>query len=366
MFWFVVAQVFTWVLDVLAVLGQSDHEKDIEILLLRQQLRIVDRKQARPRHLSRGEKLSLAVLSARLKAVTAGGRERLRQVMLLFQPETVLKWHRELVRRKWTYTQPTKLRGQAPLGANREALIVQLARENQRFGYKKLVGELLKLGYRVGRSTVRDVLKRHAIQPAPERGHRSSNWRTFLASHKSALLATDFFTVETLWLKTVYVLFFIELNTRRVYLAGCTSEPTSAWVTQQARQLVWEVQDKPSPKRFLIHDRDTKFTPAFDAVFVSEGVEIVLTPPQAPNANAFAERWVRTVREECLDHLLIFGERHLLRVLKEYIAYYDQARPHQSLQQQTPIPYVPCLPEGVIRHRAVLGGLIHDYYREAA
>ena len=216
MFWFRVAQVFTLVLDILAVWRQSECEKDIEILLLRQQLRILERKQAQPPRISRWEKLSLAVLTARLKAVTSGGRTRLCEVMRLFQPETVLKWHRELVRRKWTYTRTVKPRGNAPLDAALEALIVQLARENPRFGYKKLVGELRKLGCRVGRSTVRDVLKRHNISPAPERGRASSNWRTFLTSHKSALLATDFFTVETLWLKTVYVLFFIELHTRRV------------------------------------------------------------------------------------------------------------------------------------------------------
>ena len=190
------------------------------------------------------------------------------------------------MRRKWTYARPTKPRGNAPLDADVEALIVRLAQENPRFGAKKLVGELGKLGYRVGRSTVRDVLKRHHIDPAPERSRHSSNWRTFLASHKSALLATDFFTVETVWLKTVYVLFFIELDTRRVYIAGCTREPTSAWVTQQARQVVWTMQDRPSPLKFLIHDRDSKFSSAFDTVFRAEGIDIVLTPPQAPNANA--------------------------------------------------------------------------------
>ncbi len=161
--------------------------------------------------------------------------------------------------------------------------------------------------------------------------------------------------------------FSIELNTRQVHLASCTTRPTSAWVTQQARQLVWKLHDNPqSPPHYLIHDRDTKFTAPFDAVFVSEGIVIVLTPPQAPNANACAERWIRSVREECLDHLLIFSQRSLHRVLTEYIDYYNRARPHQSLQQQTPIPYRPGPPEGLIRHRKVLGGLIRDYYREAA
>jgi transposase InsO family protein len=162
-------------------------------------------------------------------------------------------------------------------------------------------------------------------------------------------------------------LFFLELHTRQVHLAGCTTQPTSAWVTQQARQLIWELHDSPQPpKHSLIHDRDTKFTASFDAIFESEGIAIVLTPPQAPNANAFAERWIRSVREECLDQLLIFSPRSLPRVLTEYVDYYNRARPHQGLAQQTPIPYAPGLPQGVIRHRPVLGGLIRDYYRDAA
>jgi putative transposase len=240
---------------------------------------------------------------------------------------------------------------------------VRLARENPRFGSGKRVGELRKLGYRVGRSTVRDVLKRHHIPPAPQRGRVGGNWRTFLNHYKGQLLACDFFTVETLWLKTLYVLFFIELETRRVYLAGCTSEPTSAWV---ARQLTWALQDSPPPKRFLIHNRDTKFASAFDAVFEAEGLKIIRTPYQAPNANAFAERWVRSVREECLDHLLLLSENHVRRVLREYVTYYNEARPHQGIQQGTPIPMPTCTNQGAIRRREVLGGLIHDYSREAA
>jgi putative transposase len=366
MMWSVLAQLFWLVIDVLAVDRLSKQEKDIEVLLLRQQLRILERKQQRPPRITRWEKLTLAVLAAWLKEKTARGRSRLTEVMLLFKPDTVLKWHREMVRKKWTFQQTSRRAGNVALAPEVEALIVQLAHDNPRLGYKKLVGELRKLGYRVGRSTVRDVLKRHHIQRAPERRRTGSNWRTFLSSHQAQLLATDFFTVETVWLQTIYVLFFIELHTRRVHLAGCTSQPTSAWVTQQARQLTWELHDTTQPsKLYLIHDRDTKFTASFDTVFVSEGITIVLMPPQAPNANAFAERWIRSVREECLDHLLIFNERALYRVLTDYVAYYNRARPHQGLQQQTPIPYTPCL-QGTIRRRKVVGGLINDYYREAA
>ena len=299
MFWFVVGQVFSFVLDVVVLQGQSDREKDLEILLLRQQLRIVERKQVQRRGLSRWEKLNLAVLLAWFKAVSCGSGERLREVMRLFQLETVLKWHRERVRRKWTYAHTPKPRGNAPLSVALETLIIQLARDNARFGYKKLVGELGKLGYQVGRSTVRDVLKRHGIQPASERVRRSGHWRTFSNRHKDSVLACDFFTVETVWLQTLYVLFFIELNTRRVYLAGCTCQPTAVWVTQQARQFVWNLQTAPSLPRSLIHDRDSKFSASFDHVFMSEEIAIIRTPRRhpmpMPTLNAGYAPFVRNV-----------------------------------------------------------------------
>lgn len=191
------------------------------------------------------------------------------------------------------------------------------------------------------------------------------------------MLACDFFTVETLRLQTLYVLFFIELGTRRVHFAGCTAHPTSAWVTQQTRNIAWDIlevqtRELPSePIRFLIHDRDAKFTPSFNTVFVSEGIEIIRTPYRAPKANAFAERWVRTVREECLDHLLIISEWHLRRVLTEYVTYYNQRRPHQGIGQQMPMPMpVPSALQqervrtrGDIHRQDVIGGIIHDYYR---
>ena len=227
MIWSILAQLFWLGLDVVGVLKQSEPDQAVEILLLRQQLRIVERKKRRPPQVPRWEKLTLAVLVARLK-----GRGRLKEVMFLFKPETVLKWHRDVVRRKWTFHHVKKRVGKPTIDPELEALIVRLALDNPRLGYKKLVGELGKLGYRVGRSTVRDVLKRHHIEPAPERRRIGTHWCTFLNSHKAQILATDFFTVETVWLQTVYGLFFIELNTRQVHLAGCTTQPTSAWVTQ--------------------------------------------------------------------------------------------------------------------------------------
>jgi hypothetical protein len=224
-----------------------------------------------------------------------------------------------------------------------------------------------KLGITLDPTTVKNILERHGIPSAPRRGR--STWRTCLNHYKEQMLACDFLTVETLGLRTVYILFFIELGTRRVSFAGCTAHPDRAWITQQARQLTWELQDRPldlKPMRFLIHDRDTKFTRSFDRIFLSEGLEIVLTPYRAPKANAVAERWIRSLREECLDHLLIIHERHLRRVLIAYIAFYNEARPHQGIEQLTPIPTNPCSNDGIIQHRDGLGGLLHDYYRQAA
>ncbi len=256
--------------------------------------------------------------------------------------------------------------GRPPTSPELIALILRLANENPAWGYGKLEGELGKLGYDIGRSTIRDVLKRKRIPPAPERSKHGSRWRTFLAHHKDEVLACDFFTVETAWLQTLYVLFFIELGSRRVHLAGCTSSPTSAWVTQQARHLRWKLQDGNVPARFLIHDRDTKFTMTFDTVFRSEDVTIISTPVRAPNANAYAERWVRSVREECLDKVLILGEGHLQRVLTTYVSYYNTARPHQGIHQQCPIRMESMPRAGLIERRDILGGVIHDYYRPAA
>ncbi len=180
------------------------------------------------------------------------------------------------------------------------------------------------------------------------------------------ILACDFFTIETLFLQTLYVFFFIEVGSRRVHFTGCTAHPNGAWVAQQGRQMVWELEERERPIRFLIHDNDSKFTQAFDTVFVSERVKVIHTPYRVPNANAYAERWVRTVREECLDKILILNEGHLRRVMREYVAYYNTARPHQGLEQQIHIASKAPVSGGPIRCRNVLGGIIHDYYREAA
>ena len=282
MLYWLLARVLTLFLDLFATLGVANNDKDIEIILLRHQIRILQRKANAPPRLPGPEKLIMATLTARFRRMAAGVNRRLPGAVLIFKPETVLRWHRELVRRKWTYRQRLRV-GRPRLSTVLEDLIVQLTRENSRWGYARIQGELLKLGYSVSVTTVHNVLKRQHIEPAGQRG--KSTWQAFIGHYKGQMLACDFFTVETIWLQTLYVLFFIELGTRRVHFAGCTAHPNSTWVTQQARQLVWQLEDAEQPMRFLIHDRDDKFTQSFDTVFESENIEIVETPYRAPKAN---------------------------------------------------------------------------------
>ncbi len=336
MVWFVLMHLVGLIVDLIGgVQGKAD-EKDLEIALLRHQVRLLQRRSPRSPRLTRWEKLTLAALTSRLARTSNRSRSRLAPLLLLVQPATVLTWHRELVRRKWTFRR-WRAGGRPRIAAEVETLLLRLAAEHPRRGDGRLQGELATLGHALGRATVRDVLKRQRVPPAPLCGRRASTWRQFLAQHRAVAPACDCCTGETLFLKTLHVVFFLEIGTRRVHLAGYTAHPTAAWVTPQARQRAWALQDTGTSPRYLIHDRDATFPAAFDAVFASEVVEIVRTPYRAPNANAYAERWVRSVREECLDHLLIAGEAHLRRVLTEYVACYNQARPHQGLEQRCPV-----------------------------
>jgi putative transposase len=303
------------------------------------------------------------MLFTRLSEMKRSTRSYIERHILLFKPDTILRWHRELVRKKWTFTDKAKQGGRPPLDAEVEALIVKLARENA-WGAGKIQGELQKLGYCVSETTILNVLRRHDIPSQPER-QQSSSWQTFLNHYKDHILACDFLTIETLRLQTIYVLFFIESGTRRIHITGFTSNPTGQWVSQQARQLVWKLEDEEREINYLIHDRDGKFRGGFDVVFESSGIEIIKTPVRAPNANAFAERWVRSIREECLDRILILNHRHLKRVLNEYEKYYNEARPHQGIDQNIPGVSDYQTGEGPARCRNVLGGVKHDYYRAA-
>jgi len=280
----------------------------------------------------------------------------------LVTPRTLLRWHRALVRRKWR--QSPARRGRPPVSAEVRAIVLRLARENPRWGHRRIGGELARLGLRVSPTTVRRLLARTKLGPAPRRS--GPGWREFLRAQASSIVACDFFTVESVLLRRYYVLFFIAHADRRVWLAGCSTNPTGGWVTQQARNLGVDLEDRGT--RFLIRDRDSKYSGAFDEVFRTNGIQIVRTPVRAPQANAIAERFVRTVRTECLDWLLILNRRHLEHVLRVFVEHYNTQRPHRALELQPPQraepPPTPAV--GEIRRYDRLGGLIHEYYRDAA
>jgi putative transposase len=297
---------FSTLLRLLVRGRRSEFAKDVELLVLRHQLAVLRRQQPRP-YVRATDRAFLAALCRLLPRRRCPG--------LIVTPQTLLRWHRELVRRRWT--QPQRTGGRPPVERRVRELVLRLARENPRWGYPRIAGELLKVGVRISPSTVRRLLLAAGLTPAPRRSGPS--WPEFLRRQAASVLACDFFTVETIGLRRYYVLFFIELGSRRVHVAGCTTNPTGAWVTQQARNLSFTGLLERT--RFLIHDRDSKFTAAFDEVFRSEGIKVIQTPIRAPHANAYAERFVRTVRAECLDWLLILGRRHLEHVLCCYVTH---------------------------------------------
>jgi putative transposase len=307
----------------LVVWDADDGTKDLEILVLRHQLRVLRRKSGRPRFTARDR----VVLAAASRALP-----RERWASFLVTPQTLLRWHRMLIRRKWTYSKT----GRPPIDPQIAALIMRMARENPRWGCVRICGELRKLGIRVGATTIRTMLRRHGLGPAPRRCGLS--WTQFLRAQAEGVVACDFFTVETIRLKTLYVLFFIHLSSRRVVLAGVTANPDSGWVTQQARNVAMDLNDQDFAVRILLRDHDAKFTASFDEVFCSEAAEVIRTPIRAPKANAYAERWVQTVRAECLDWTLVFGRYHLQWLLRGYVRHYNQQRPHRSLTLAVPEP----------------------------
>jgi putative transposase len=336
---------------------RDEHAKDLEILVLRHQLRVLQRTASPPR---------LRTIDRVLLAAASRVLPRDRWVAFFVTPATLLRWHRELVKRKWTYRK-TGRPGRPPIDPEVRALILRLARENPRWGCIRIDGELRKLGLRVSATTIRTLLRTARLGPAPRR--TGPTWTEFLRAQADGIIACDFFTVETAWLRTLYVLVFIELGRRRIHLSPATAHPNSAWVTQQARNLAMALDDRSPAIRFLIRDRDAKFSRSFDQVIRSEGMRVIRTPFRAPNANAHAERVIETIRAECLDWTLILGRRHLDRTLRTYAEHYNRGRPHRALGLAPPladarIP-VPVSPRDV-RRRDLLGGLIHEYHGLAA
>ncbi len=332
------------------VAARSTASKDVELLVLRHEVAVLRRGNPRPR-LDWADRAILAALIRLLPKPLKSHR--------LVTPATVLRWHRRLVARKSTYPSRT---GRPPLPDEVAALIERMARDNASWGYQRIQGELRKLGHRVTASTIRRILKRARIPPAPHRGG-DMRWRQFLRAQASTALAVDFFHVDTVTLRRIYVLFALEIQTRYVHILGVTTNPDGPWTTQQARNLLLDLGERAEAFKLLVRDRAGQFTAAFDAVLADAGIEVLKIPPSCPRANAYAERFVLTARTELTDRMLIFGQRHLQHVLDDYARHHNRRRPHRSRELRPPRPdhAVPHLPATRIARRTVLGGLISEY-----
>jgi transposase InsO family protein len=344
---------FTRILAWLDLLARSDTAKEIEILVLRHQLVVLQRRTPRP-HMSWPDRALITALTRLLPTRTRLG--------LLVTPATILRWHRRFIARRWT-TQPTRS-GRPAIPAGLRALAVRLATENPTCGYRWIHGELAGLGYRIGASTVWKILRSAGIDPSPRRA--GPTWAEFLPSARDPRLRPA--SPRHHHLRRLYAFFVIEHASRRVHILGVTAHPTGAWLTQQARNLAMDLEDAGQRFRFLIRDRDTRFTAAFDTVFTATNVQIIRTPVRAPRANAIAERFVGTIRRELLDRTLIINQRHAASVLAEYQHHYNSHRPHRALGQAAPLRPLPRRatkdPNTVQRHDR-LGGLLHEYQQVA-
>jgi putative transposase len=314
--------------------------------------------------LTDGERKTLAELGKKL------GRQALAEVATIVKPETILAWHRTLVAQKFDGSQRRKTPGRPRIDQELEALVVRMAQENRSWGYDRIVGALANLGYTVSDQTVGNILKRHGIPPAPER-QTTTSWKEFIRTYMAVLVATDFFTTEVwTWggLVTYYVLFFIRLKTREVYLAGLTPHPDAHWMVQIARNVTMADWGFLKLGEYLLHDRDGKFCPAFQHILDDTGIKRVPLPPRSPNLNAYAERWVRSVKEDALSGLILFGERSLRHALQEYVTHYHHERPHQGKGNVILMPpaHHRERPDGPVHCRKRLGGLLKYYHGEAA
>jgi putative transposase len=340
-----------------AVLMRRDLSKDAELLVLRHEDAVLRRQVARVRYRS-VDRVWLAALSRLVP------RHRWAEVFPV-TPATIVAWHRRLVSRKWDYT--TRRRpGRPPTAAAIKKVVVRMATENPTWGHRRVQGELIRLGHRIAASTVWPILHDAGIDPAPRRS--GPTWRQFLTTQAKAVLAVDFVHVETVLLRRIYALIAVEHGSRWAYLLGVTAHPSGAWTTQAARNLLMDLGDRAATVKFLLRDRDSRFTRAFDTVFAADGIRILTSPPRAPRANAICERMIGTLRRELLDRILIVNERHLRRVLRVYLHHFNTARPHQALAQLTPAqaetqpPHVINLADHQVRRRPILDGLTSEYH----
>jgi putative transposase len=346
--------VFIRFLGALALLARSDISKEAEILVLRHQLSVLRRQVARPKP-SWADRALISALARLLP--------KPRRIGLLVTPTTLLRWHADLVKRRWTYKRTAP--GRPPTRPTIRALVLRLAAENPTWGYRRIAGELAGLGRKVGPATVWRILHKAGIDPAPRRSGPS--WAQFLRAQASGILACDFFHADTITLARLYCFAVVEHATRRVHILGVTANPTAGWVAQQARNLMLDLGDRAGDVKFMLRDRDSKFTAMFDEVFRAENIRVVLTAPQAPRMNAITERWVGSVRRELLDRILIMNEHHLRKVLAEYEAFFNEHRPHRTLKQASPLRALPDPIDADIKviRRDRLGGLLHEYSQVA-
>jgi putative transposase len=343
----------------LAVLIRCDLSKDAELLVLRHENQVLRRQLSGRLRWDHADRLWLTALSRLVN-------HRRWPEIFPVTPATILRWHRDLVARKWDYTDRRRP-GRPSTGISVKTLIIRMARENPAWGHRRVQGELARLGYAIAASTVWEILHAAGIDPAPRRA--GPTWREFLAAQAHAILACDFLVVETVLLKRLHVLVFIEDGTRRLHVAGVTAHPTGAWAAQQARNLAMDLGDRLGTLRFLIHDRDPLFTTAFGEVFRAEGLRIVTTLPRTPRMNAICERVIGTLRRELLDRTLILGERHLALVLREYLVHYNRHRPHQSRRQRPPDIETHSVRDMAdlrsVRRKPVIAGVINEYHHAA-
>ena len=345
---------FCRVLQLIRLIGRSGTDLAIEVVMLRHEVAVLRRQVHRPA-LEPADRAVLAGLARLLP--------RRRRGRFFVQPATLLRWHRDLVAKRWTY--PHGRTGRPAIATGTTALVLRLAKENPTWGYRRIHGELATMGIVMAPSSGWVIVKRQGIEPSPRRS--GPTWAEFLSAQTKGLMACDFFHVDTVLFKRLYVLLFIYHDTRLVRIVGVTAKPVAEWVTQQARNVSMDLADHANTVKFLIRDRDTTFTASFAAVFAAEGTRIIKSPVRAPRANAICERVIGTLRRECLDRMLILGRRHLEAVLAEHAEQYHSHSPHRSLGQAAPSALDSTPEHGTdpdlarLRRTDRLGGLIHEY-----